>query len=665
MSSSNKVIVVGGGLSGLSAAHTVLERGGKVLVIDKNPFLGGNSTKATSGINGALTKTQIGLGIKDSAEAFYEDTARSARDLIRPPLVKVLTHNSGSAVEWLKERFELDLSLVSRLGGHSFPRTHRGKEKFPGMTITYALMEKLEDIATKEPNQVKIVKKARVSRLIKDGEAVVGVEYEFNGQKFQEYGVVVLATGGYAADFAQDGLIRKYRPDVFDLPTTNGDWSTGDGLKMSMEIGANAIDMEKVQVHPTGLVDPKEPDAKLKFLAAEALRGCGGLLINADGKRFCDELGHRDYVTGEMWKNKGPFRLILNSTASKEIEWHCKHYMGRGLMKFYKTGDDLAKEMNIPVSVLDKTLSDYNGFATNKNDPFGKKFFHNMPVEAKDSWHSAIVTPVVHYCMGGLEIDHESRVIAQKGPITGLFACGEVGGGVHGANRLGGSSLLGCVVYGRVAGESASKYLMNHLISNHGQGSSTTEKRTGAIGNHVTGQLPQITVAHGDWKVTIDVSFNGENANNNSSSLASPNSAINTASAQAQPLNSSAQVSREAPEAAKSTVDKNREISPEEVAKHTTEGDCWVIVNGQVLDVTKFLPDHPGGKKAILIYAGRDATEEFNMLHKPDVVDKYAPECIIGRIKGATSHGPQGHHTGGSTNPANNEAGPSTPKAKL
>jgi len=111
--SSNKVIVVGGGLAGLSAAHTVLERGGKVVIIDKNPFLGGNSTKATSGINGALTNTQIGLGIKDSAEAFYEDTARSARDLIRPPLVKVLTHNSGSAVEWLKSIRARSIARIS------------------------------------------------------------------------------------------------------------------------------------------------------------------------------------------------------------------------------------------------------------------------------------------------------------------------------------------------------------------------------------------------------------------------------------------------------------------------------------------------------------------------------------------------------------------------
>lgn len=139
-----QVIVVGGGLSGLSAAHTVLERGGRVCLIDKNAFMGGNSTKATSGINGALTSTQIAQGIQDSPQAFYEDTAKSARDLLNKDLVKVLTYNSASAVEWLQEKFKLDLSLVSRLGGHSYPRTHRSKQaQFPGAAITFALMVRL------------------------------------------------------------------------------------------------------------------------------------------------------------------------------------------------------------------------------------------------------------------------------------------------------------------------------------------------------------------------------------------------------------------------------------------------------------------------------------------------------------------------------------------
>merc|ERR1711998_262441 len=171
---------IGGGLAGLSAAHTVLESGGNVVVIDKNPFMGGNSTKATSGINGAGTRTQRQKNIPDTPEIFENDTTVSAKEGVRPPLVKVLTHQSGPAVDWLMNNFGLDLSLVSRLGGHSQPRTHRGKERFPGMTITYALMEKLEKIAEETPEHARVITKANVTELITEGDNVVGCKYTKN-----------------------------------------------------------------------------------------------------------------------------------------------------------------------------------------------------------------------------------------------------------------------------------------------------------------------------------------------------------------------------------------------------------------------------------------------------------------------------------------------------
>lgn len=164
------------------------------------------------------------------------------------------------------------------------------------MAITYALMQRLEELSDLEPDRVQIVKKARVTSVNKEGNFISGVTYDVNGESQTANGVVVLATGGYAADFGNNSLLQNHRPDTFGLSSTNGAHATGDGQKMLMEIGANGIDMDKVQVHPTGLVDPKDPGSKWKFLAAEALRGEGGLLLNADGDRFCDELGHRDYV---------------------------------------------------------------------------------------------------------------------------------------------------------------------------------------------------------------------------------------------------------------------------------------------------------------------------------------------------------------------------------
>lgn len=137
------------------------------------------------------------------------------------------------------------------------------------MAITYALMQRFEELADQEPERVSLIKKAKVSKINKDGNSVTGVTYSFNGEETVVNGPVVLATGGYAADFTEDSLLKKHRPDTFDLSTTNGAHATGDGHKMLMKIGAQGIDMDKVQVHPTGLVDPKDPTAKTKFLAAE------------------------------------------------------------------------------------------------------------------------------------------------------------------------------------------------------------------------------------------------------------------------------------------------------------------------------------------------------------------------------------------------------------
>merc|ERR1740120_522135 len=433
--------------------------------------------------------TQKTKKVEDSVDLFTSDTLKGGAK--KPELVKVLCGNSGADVDWLVEKFNLDLSLVARLGGHSAPRTHRGAERFPGMTITYALIQMVEKVAER-CDKAQIITKAKAHKLLTSPSgACTGLVYEKSGKDITQKGPVILCSGGFGADFTQNSLLAQYRPDLMHLPTTNGEHCTGDGIMMGEEIGGQSIDLEWVQVHPTGLVKPDDPDAKIKFLAAEALRGVGGLVLDANGKRFANELGRRDYVTGEMWKNKPPFRLCLNKAAAEEIIWHCKHYTGRGVMKFYESGEALAREIGVPVSVLEQTHDEhYEAAKKTEKDPdggsfpaypsgkswdsasgktgSGKKFYHNIiPGSAVKSepFYVAIITPVIHYCMGGLEIDVNSAVVNSNGKaIAGLYAAGEVAGGVHGNNRLGGNSLLDCVVFGRVAGRHAVKYLMGSQV---------------------------------------------------------------------------------------------------------------------------------------------------------------------------------------------------------
>merc|ERR1719223_1248665 len=388
---------------------------------------------------------------------------------------------------------------------------------------------------------------------------------------------------------------------------------------MGEAIGAKTIDLEWVQVHPTGLVKPDDADAKIKFLAAEALRGVGGLILDKNGKRFANELGRRDYVTGEMWKNKPPFRLVLNKAASDEIIWHCKHYTGRGVMKFYENGEAFAKDINVPLSVLEQTHQQhYEAAKKTEKDPdggswpaypsgkswddcsgktgSGKKFYHNIIDGAavkNQPFYVAIITPVIHYCMGGLEIDADGAVMGQNGKvIKGLYCAGEVAGGVHGNNRLGGNSLLDCVVFGRVTGVAATKYILGNDVKK-------VDLKV-LTGGGLTGEVKASKLSGGAYE-----------DNMNEGGAAAP---------------------AKKEKKAKAATGGGGGYDMAEVAKHTTKGDCWVVVAGQVLNVTTFLSQHPGGELAILTFAGKDATEEFNMIHPPDVIGKYAPDAIIGNV---------------------------------
>jgi len=333
------------------------------------------------------------------------------------------------------------------------------------MTITYGLLENLEEVEKNtNSKQARIINRAKATKLITDNKKnVIGVEYEKEGKIFIEYGIVVICYGGFAAHFTPNYPLMKYIPDLPHLPTTSSH-STGDGIKICAEIGGELVDMDWIQVHPSGLVQLSDRNSKVKWLAAESVRGVGGIILNAKGERFCDESGSRDYVTAEMWKNQSPFRLVLNSAASKEIEWDCKHYVARKLLKCLNTGKELAKEMNIPIEILELILNTYNDHAKEGKDPYGKKYFHNVPLSIKDSFHVAIITPVVHYCMGGIKISTKCEVMNNNSLIPGLYAAGEVGG-VHGKNRIGGNSLGECVVFGRIAGAEAANYLLQWNIN--------------------------------------------------------------------------------------------------------------------------------------------------------------------------------------------------------
>ena len=451
------VVVVGSGLAGLSAASELASRNVPVHILERLPKPGGNSIKASSGINGSPTRFQP---FEDNE--FYSDTIKSAGQVLttlrerREKLISTLTETSSSAVTWLADEKGVDLSRVAQLGGHSRPRTHRGAEQTPpGAAIVITLLNEL-----KASSHVQLELSSTVTKVIRSNGEVIGVEYIHGGESKSLQGPVIFASGGFAGD--STGLLARYRPDLAGFPSTNE--AQPGSANLLTEVGARLLDMEQVQVHPTGFIDPKEPFKVTKFLAAEVLRGEGGLLL-LSSKRFVNEMETRKHVTDAITKTPATdssprqwdVKLVMDEAGYNATMPHIDFYIFKGLMKKTTVAEGLG-QVALPA------LQEFADAAQGKiKDPFGRTEFGNWSlaeVNPDSTVYIGTVTPVVHYTMGGVQFNEKSEVLDQEGkPIKGLWAAGESTGGVHGANRLGGSSLLECVVFGRIAGRQVANFL--------------------------------------------------------------------------------------------------------------------------------------------------------------------------------------------------------------
>ncbi|CEL10063.1 hypothetical protein ASPCAL13190 [Aspergillus calidoustus] len=469
----NRVIVVGSGLAGLSAATQLTKQNVPVILLDRAERPGGNSIKASSGINGAPTRFQTPSGPNDDDERlFYADTVKSAGKAfasaetrekeIREKLISTVTKVSADAVYWLADEFGVDLSRVAQLGGHSRARTHRSaKGKPPGAAIVGALLDSL-----KANPFFELQTKSTVTKVLKEAKEVVGVEYTAEDGMHVLRGPVVFASGGFAGDIR--GMVSKYRPDLAGYPSTNEAREGSQGLLE--EVGAGLIDMEQVQVHPTGFVDEKNLSATVKFLAAEALRGEGGILLLSNGKRFVNELETREHVTDVITRSanalEGDLRqwevtLLLDEGAATALDSHMQFYLWKGLMRKTTFGE-------LGQSTIESVQEYADIVAVKKTDKLGRTAFGNWTltdVQPDSVAFVGKVTPVLHFTMGGVIFNADSQVLDEQGDaIPGLWAAGEVTGGLHGQNRLGGSSLLECAVFGRIAGDAAAVFYQQHYL---------------------------------------------------------------------------------------------------------------------------------------------------------------------------------------------------------
>lgn len=500
------LVIIGGGLAGLTAAYeSYLKTNNtlKILLIEQMSSLGGNSKRATSGINFLETDPQKTSKIDDNYHLFFNDTLKSGKNLNDPHLLDTFSKGKKFLYDYYTNIFGVDIKLVGQLGGHSVARTHRPTDsKF---VIGYYLISKISKKILESSN-IKIYYNSTVIKLLKNetNNKIYGLKYKKDNSEYTIYcKAIILSSGGYGHDFGGHGLLNEYAPELMNFPSTNGDFSKGSGVKLGREIGADLVDMDKVQVHPTGFVDPKNRYVKDKFLAPELLRGVGGILVNENGDRFCNELGTRDYVTNKIKENckkqdtdkidQYECFLLMNEEMAVEFGNHFNYYKDfKGFILEHENFIEMSKSLNIDYKRIENTINMYNDAYDKKIvDKYNKTtFLHKFDLNKKI--FSMVITPSVHYTMGGLKINNRSEVIDKNGkPINGLFGAGEVTGGVHGGNRLGGNSLAECGVFGRIAADSA----VNYIAKNKNELNTGIIKKSSILGSLGISSLFQMAIA--------------------------------------------------------------------------------------------------------------------------------------------------------------------------
>jgi len=436
------IVIIGSGGAGLSATVVARDLGADVILLEKEPVPGGNTKLAAGGMNAAETKAQEALGIEDSRQIMIEDTLKGGKNINDPELVNILANNSSESVDWLTS-LGADMTDIGRMGGASVNRSHRPTG---GAGVGAHVAQVLWDNAVERDADIRFNSRA-VKILLNDSGRATGVlvQGEYTGYYIIEADAVVLATGGFSKN---NPRVALYDPSLKGFKSTNHPGATGDGLDVAVRAGAAVRDLEYIQAHPT--YSPRGG-----VMITEAVRGNGAILVNRDGKRFVNEITTRDKASAAILSQKGESAyLVFDDSVRKSLK-QIEGYVHLGIVDEADTIEQLAKKLAIPTNDFMNTVDEYNSAAASKKDPLFDR--PDMPrVLDQSPFYAIEVAPAVHHTMGGVVINSNGEVQDAEGrTITGLFAAGEVTGGVHGANRLGGNAISDIVTFGRIAGAQA------------------------------------------------------------------------------------------------------------------------------------------------------------------------------------------------------------------
>ncbi|MDT2742552.1 flavocytochrome c [Lactococcus garvieae] len=437
------VIIIGSGGAGMTAAIEAKDAGMNPVILEKMPMAGGNTSKASAGLNASETSVEKAQGITDSNDKFYEETLKGGGGTNDKELLRYFVDHSAAAVDWLAQN-DIVLDNLTTTGGMSVSRTHRPHD---GSAVGAYLVKGLEENISKR--DIPVFVNSDVTKINEKDGKVSGVEVKIEGETKQiNSKAVVVTTGGFGAN---QKMIAKYRPDLKDYVTTNAAGSTGDGIEMISALGGALVDMDKIQIHPTVF-------QKTGYLVSESIRGEGAILVNKEGKRFFNEMDTRDKVSAAELKQEGKYAYAIFGEGTKDKVKAVDQYISKDMVVEADNVEELAKKLDIKPEELNATVNKWNKAVADKKDSeFGRTT--GMTNDVSGKVYAIKVAPGIHHTMAGVKINTQTQVLKEDGqPIKGLYAAGEVTGGLHGGNRIGGNAVADIIIFGRQAGQESAKY---------------------------------------------------------------------------------------------------------------------------------------------------------------------------------------------------------------
>lgn len=437
------VIIVGSGGAGMTAAIEAKDAGMNPVILEKMPMAGGNTSKASAGLNASETSVEKAQGVTDSNDKFYEETLKGGGGTNDKELLRYFVDHSAAAVDWLAQN-DIVLDNLTTTGGMSVSRTHRPHD---GSAVGAYLVKGLEENISKR--DIPVFVNSDVTKINEKDGKVSGVEVKIEGETKQvDSKAVVVTTGGFGAN---QKMIAKYRPDLKDYVTTNAAGSTGDGIEMISALGGALVDMDKIQIHPTVF-------QKTGYLVSESIRGEGAILVNKEGNRFFNEMDTRDKVSAAELKQDGKYAYAIFGEGTKDKVKAVDQYISKNMVVEANNVEELAKKLDIKPEELKATVTKWNKAVADKKDSeFGRTT--GMTNDISGKVYAIKVAPGIHHTMAGVKINTQTQVLKEDGqPIKGLYAAGEVTGGLHGGNRIGGNAVADIIIFGRQAGQESAKY---------------------------------------------------------------------------------------------------------------------------------------------------------------------------------------------------------------